>query len=80
MNGAAADRPSLGEAPTPLAGSGGPLLEQRLVTCPGCGRPSALHVDEQAWLVVRFVCPTSCRLDQAVIDALIGPDTAAMIA
>jgi hypothetical protein len=57
-----------------------PLLDQRLVTCPQCGGLSALHVDQQAWRVVRFVCPTSCVLDPAIIEGLIAPDAAALTA
>jgi len=56
------------------------LLEQRFVACPACGLLSALHVDQQAWRVVRFVCPTSCPLDPAVIDGLIAPDAAPLSA
>jgi hypothetical protein len=68
-----------GLGPTSFPGPGS-LLDQRLVTCPQCGLLSALHVDVPTWSVVRFVCPTSCPLEPAAIDALIGPDTSALIA
>jgi len=56
------------------------LLEQRFVSCPECGLLSAVHVDRQAWRVVRFVCPTSCVIEPAVIDALIAPEAATLSA
>ena len=80
MDDGARGRSITGVGPTPLALASGPLLEQRLVSCPECGLLSAVHVDQQAWRVVRFVCPSSCRLEPAVVDALIGPDTTALIA
>ena len=72
LPGADAASGAVGDAPS--------LLDQRLVSCPECGGLSALHVDQQAWRVVRFVCPTSCVLDPAVIEALIAPDAAALTA
>jgi hypothetical protein len=57
-----------------------PLLDQHLVTCPACGLLSAVHVDPQSWLVVRFVCPSSCPVDPAAVTALIQPDAAVLSA
>jgi len=72
LPGADPDSGALREAP--------PLLDQRLVACPGCGLLSAVHVDQQAWRVVRFVCPSSCALDLVLVEALIAPDAAALTA
>jgi len=68
------------EAAAPAALEPVSLLEQRFVTCPECGLLSAVHVDQQAWRVVRFVCPTSCRIEPAVIDALVAPEAATLSA
>jgi len=68
-------RPVLEPVPEPVS-----LLEQRFVACPHCGLLSAVHVDQQAWRVVRFVCPTSCVVEPAVIDALIAPEAATLSA
>ena len=47
------------------------LLEQRFVDCPQCGLLSAVLVDQLAWRVVRFVCPSSCQLEAAAVDAMV---------
>jgi hypothetical protein len=69
-----------GSAPTPMALGSAPLLAQHLVTCPECNLLSAVHVDPQSWLVVRFVCPSSCVVDPAAVAALIAPEPAALSA
>jgi hypothetical protein len=54
----------------------GPVLEQHLTSCPGCGQPAAAHVDiaSGAPTLVRLVCAAGCQHDAtahaAVIDAL----------
>lgn len=51
-----------------------PQLTQYLVPCPACGGPSALHVDQRAGVVVRFVCPSSCPPDERAVRAMVLPD------
>lgn len=60
--------------PLAHARTGHRLLVQHLVSCPGCGKPAAAHVDprldERAGLV-RFVCPEACAVsDDAVLARL----------
>jgi hypothetical protein len=52
-------------------------LDQYLVSCPGCARPSALHLDATtggAPRVVRFVCPNACPLDADAVLACLTED------
>ena len=56
------------------------LLDQYLVTCPGCARPSALHVDGgvgSTARVVRFVCPNACPVTVDAALACLAPDSVA---
>jgi hypothetical protein len=53
------------------------LLDQYLITCPGCGQPAAAHVDANDLppggrpTLVRLVCPESCPVTEAqVLDLL----------
>jgi hypothetical protein len=57
------------------ARASGRLLSQYLLTCPGCSRPSAAHVEwldasESSGRVVRFVCPEGCPVTGAEVLAL----------
>jgi hypothetical protein len=61
-------------------------LSQHLVTCPGCAKPSAAHLDiasrSGVARLVRLVCPDGCSLTEAdtsaIAAALTGaPDSAA---
>jgi hypothetical protein len=57
-------------ASTPAAPGGATLLAQYLVLCPGCGRSAAVHVDEavaRAPVLVRFVCPLGCGVDDTSV-------------
>jgi hypothetical protein len=53
------------------------LLLQYLVTCPACGKVSAVHADRDAegsWVLVRFVCPGSCAVGVAQVLSLLPSD------
>lgn len=54
--------------------AGASLLAQYLVRCPNCGEASAAHVDEcisENPVLVRFVCPRSCRIDDESVLPLL---------
>lgn len=51
------------------------LLEQHLISCPGCGKPAAVHLDVSGGeigeptgrygpSVVRVVCPDACAVSE----------------
>lgn len=54
---------------SPLVRTTAAPLSQYLVTCPGCGKCAAAHVDvsAQSAVLVRFVCPEGCAVDAAVV-------------
>lgn len=54
---------------SPLIRPDSRLLAQHLVSCPTCGKPAAAHVDvtAPAAVLVRFVCPDGCAVDDAAI-------------
>lgn len=54
---------------SPLIRPDSALLAQHLVICPGCRKPAAAHVDVTApsAVLVRFVCPDGCAVDEALI-------------
>jgi hypothetical protein len=52
-------------------------LDQYLVSCPGCTRPSALHLDlstDGTPRVVRFVCPNACAVGVDAVLACLTED------
>jgi len=68
------------------------LLEQYLISCPGCGKPAAVHVDRHDELagdveaeddgpvrptVVRIVCPDGCAVADADVLASLPVQAAA---
>jgi len=52
---------------TPLARQRSRLLAQYLMTCPSCAKAATAHVDTDAVVLVRFVCPDSCAVDANVV-------------
>jgi hypothetical protein len=53
------------------------LLEQRLISCPGCDKPAAVHLDGSGQapgarpVVVRLICPDGCVVgEDDVLDRL----------
>lgn len=63
---------------SPLLRADSTLLAQHLLTCPGCHKPAAAHVDITApsAVLVRFVCPDGCAVDEAVILGGLAAETA----
>jgi hypothetical protein len=58
--------------PLAHARTGHRLLAQHLISCPGCGKPAAAHVDPRPGdraRLVRLVCPEACAVHEEAVLA-----------